>query len=153
MFEFLLEMMKNGNDYSSSPNVRFPVSTSTILDAEERLRMQFPSQLRAFFEEIGCGFLKIATGKESKQVNYINRFLEPLEIADLIMNGDTEIMPSEGFSVGDIPFFEVGDMLYLVISPTNEKPNQICWPDGDLISEDLITFTKSLMEDPRFYQD
>ena len=58
MFEFLQDVMLDGEQFPNHPNTRYPVSDEDIKEAEGRLGFQLPSQLRVFFQEIGCGFLK-----------------------------------------------------------------------------------------------
>src|SRR5688572_20313566 len=113
MFEFLVPIMTDGTDGAVAPNVRYPIDQNDITEAETRLGFSFPPQLRAFFTEIGSGFL--TTGMNSAapaKVTYINRFLDPDEVATLYLKEDDELVPSEGFGAGEIPFFEVGDRLY-----------------------------------------
>src|SRR5262249_49419088 len=114
----------------------------------------FPEQLRQFFREIGYAFFRASDrSAPNVSVNYINRFLAPSQIADLLLGADQEIAPSEGFDDGEIPFFEVGDQLYLVLRSSDALPAQVAWPIGDRIADDLIEFTKRLAANPRFYHD
>jgi hypothetical protein len=146
--------MANGNEERDHPNVFYPVAEGEIVDAESRLGVRLPEQLRTFYHEVGYGFFKSARPlTERSGFTYINRFLAPSQVADLLTGQDEEVSPSEGFDEGELPFFEVGDRLYLVIRPSTRHPNQVCWPYGDQISEDLIEFTKRLAVNPRFYHN
>lgn len=149
MFHFLTTIMRNGTEEPDFPNVRFPVSAEDIESAERRMGNPVAEQLREFFSEIGSGFLKASQSDTSRTgFNYINRFLDPDEIAELLLGEDEDILPSEGFDDGELPFFEVGDRLYLVM-----REGQVCWPFGDVISENLLTFVTELANNPRFYHE
>src|SRR6516165_7858115 len=131
MFEDILHLMVSGNDIPDHPNVFYPIDKEEILVSERRLGFQLPGQLRIFHSEVGFGFFKSSSPKlQGVNYNYINRFLAPSQIADLLLGSDEEAMPSEGFDQGEIPFFEVGDGLYLIIRPSRRNPNQVCWPFG-----------------------
>ena len=152
MFDAIQQLMVDGNKTPDYPNVYYPVSEEEIAASESKLGHQLPEQLRAFHREIGYGFFKSATTQiRGQNFNYINRFLAPSQIADLLLGNDEESMPSEGFDDGEIPFFEVGDRLYMVIRPSPTHANQVTWPFGDRVSDDLVEFTKSLAANPRFY--
>lgn len=152
MFEFLKNVMRDGEEFPEHPNVRFPVSGADVKNAEYRVGVQFPNQLRAFFSEIGCGFLKASqTDSARTEFNYINRFLDPNEVAELYLGVNEDLSPSEGFDDGELPFFEIGDQLYLVVRRDGDNDNQVCWPLGEVICDDLVTFVSKLVHDPRFY--
>jgi hypothetical protein len=152
MFEFLINVMKDGMTDRAARNVRYPVDPKDIDEAEKRLGFKLPSQLRAFYEQIGCGFLRLPpNADDSRRLNYINRFLDPDEVATLYLGEDEDFDPSDGFDSTELPFFEVGDGLYIVIKMSGDDSNRVCWPSGEEISPDLVTFTRHLVEDPRFY--
>ncbi len=154
MFEAILSLMVNGNDNPNHPNTFYPVSDEEAIAAGRALGYRLPEQLRIFHREVGYGFFKSSSPEIQKEnFNYINRFLAPSQIADLLLGNDEEGMPSEGFDEGEIPFFEIGDRLYLVIRPSPTHPTQVCWPFGERVSNDLIDFTKRLASNPRFYND
>jgi hypothetical protein len=152
MFEVIRNLMVDGNKTPDHPNVFYRVSDAEIVESERRLAFHLPDELRAFYQEIGYGFFKTVTPQViGDNYNYINRFLAPSQIADLLLGDDEESMPSEGFDAREIPFFEVGDRLYLVLRPSPTPPNQVAWPFGDKVSDDLVEFTKRLAANPRFY--
>ena len=61
--------------------------------------------------------------------------------------------PKKVFEENILPFFEVGDQLFIAIQLNSENGNQVCWDSGDVICEDFITFTSRLVDNPRFYHD
>jgi hypothetical protein len=152
MFDAIRRLMANGNEKPDHPNPYYPVSDAEITVSESKLGYQLPEQLRNFHRQVGYGFFKSASPQvRGGNYNYINRFLAPSQIADLLLGNDEESTPSEGFGDGEIPFFEVGDRLYLVIRPSPSHPNQVAWPFGDVVSDDLYEFTRRLAANPRFY--
>jgi hypothetical protein len=153
MFEAFRTLMADGDRHPDAVNVYYPIDPSEIDESERRLGYRFPSELREFFREIGYGFFKSASDPHDKRdYNYINRFLAPSQVADLLLGAEPDEIPSEGFGEGEIPFFEVGDQLYLVVRPTSVLPNQVCWPFGDHVADSLVEFTENLARDARFYQ-
>ncbi|WP_146117663.1 MULTISPECIES: SMI1/KNR4 family protein [Pirellulaceae] len=149
MFHFLTSIMRDGTGEPDFPNVRFPVTAEDIESAERRIGNPFPEQLRKFFCQIGSGFLKAPQSDTSRtDFKYINRFLDPDEVAELFLGEDEDIFPSEGFDDGELPFFEIGDRLYLVL-----RDGQVCWPFGDVISQNLLAFVTELANNPRFYHE
>lgn len=152
MFEFMNDIIESSRKNPEGANVFYPVSQSDIAEAEIRLKRLFPDELKAFFGEIGCGFLKAGKADLSRtSFNYLNRFLDPGEIADICLGEDEDMAPSEGFAADELPFFEIADQLYLVIRPDGNNPHSICWPYGDPIADDLLIFVSRLINDPRFY--
>jgi antitoxin YxxD len=152
MFEAIRRLMVDGATNPDHPNVFYPVTDAEIATSEQRLGYELPQQLQTFHREVGYGFFK-SSSPESRgsEYNYINRFLAPSQVADLLLGNDEEVMPSEGFDDGEIPFFEVGDRLYLVLRPNSSHSAQVCWPYGDKVSDDLIEFTERLALNPRCY--
>jgi antitoxin YxxD len=152
MFEAIRRLMVNGNEIPDYPNVYYPVSEEEISKSETRLGYQLPEQLKTFHREIGYAFFTSASPQTFAGIfNHINRFLAPSQIADLLLNDDEETRPSEGFNHGEIPFFEVGDQLYLVLCPISSQSAHVCWPYGHKISDSLLEFTERLASNPRFY--
>ena len=151
MFEVIRRLMVNGNDMPDHPNVYYPVSNEEISGSESRLGYRLPEQLTTFHREIGYAFFTSASSSKAGEVNYINRFLAPSQIVSLLLNHDEESRPSEGFKEGEIPFFEVGDQLYLVLRPSRTHLHHVAWPYGKIICNDLVEFTNRLAENPRFY--
>jgi len=152
MFERIRSLMVSGSEVPHHPNVYYPVSDEEIYASETRLGFQLPEQLKTFHQEIGYGFFTSASPQTFEgNFNYINRFLAPAQIADLLLNHDEESSPSEGFNEGEIPFFEVSDQLYLVLRSSLTNLNQVAWPYGAVVCNTLIEFTKRLADNPTFY--
>lgn len=152
MFEHLRTLMAVGEEQSDCVNVRYPVSEEEIDESERKLGHSFPAELRAFFRDVGYGFFKSPDVTTSaNKFNYINRFLAPSQIVELMSDDDDEARPSEGFDNADIPFFEVADRLYLVMRPSSSGSHEVAWSFGDAVCDSLINFTRQLIVNPRFY--
>lgn len=137
------------------------LSEEEILEAEQIIGAQFPSELRAFYQEIGYGFLThphiLPVGYKFYSSNLIHA---PSSIA-LILNKGVEsglIMEStlELLSPGDWPMFEIGDSTnFLIMKPFSDNPNAI-WDDGGdvKIDDSFAHFIWRLFyESPSFYGD
>src|SRR5262245_4564494 len=132
MFEQIRSLMANGNDAPDYPNAFYPIDEEEIAASDRRLGYQLPEQLRAFHREVGYGFFKTSNPQGPRgEYNYINRFLAPSQIADMLLGEDEAVMPGEGFDDGEIPFFEVGDRLYLVLRRSPTENIEVAWPFGD----------------------
>lgn len=154
MFEILHQYVVTDGE-AGGPNRFWPVSEVEIRQQEERLGFRFPTQIRSLLAEAGSGTIKAKAGLESvfdaRRFNFINRFLDPVEMVDLYLGFDIETAPEEGFGEGELPFFEVGDQEYFVIRPEEPDPNRVYMALGGDLGQDLATFVKSLLHDPVFY--
>jgi hypothetical protein len=135
------------------PNRFWPLTERHVRDAERRLGYTFPSELRWFFSEIGCGFFSQGILDKKRDRSLVNGVLSPAEIADLLLKTDNPLRPGEGFMEGVMPFFDVGESSYLVLRPASVSPNRVYWPDGkEVISETLQEFFNRLHEQAGFYR-
>ena len=152
MFEFLTKYKVSHFDINMDygPNVFFPLSENDISKQERRLGFDFPFQLRTFYKEIGNGFITANVSDAEKNISCssINRFITPEEATDLYIGEDVVVMPEEGFGDDELPFFEIGDGLFLVM---RKNCNGIYWSLGDLVANDLVEFVKQLLDSPIFY--
>src|SRR5262245_57168076 len=132
MFEFLTEFIGK----PQPPNRFWPIEEKDVVKAETRLGYTFPSELRSFFLEIGCGFFSQGIKDKKRDRSLINGVLSPVEIADLLLNSDYPARPAEGFVEGALPFFDIGENSYLVLRPDSATPNRVYWPDGKKVISD-----------------
>jgi hypothetical protein len=133
----------------------YPVYESEIKEAEERLGYEFPSELKSFFLEIGYGFLK-GDFKGFHQNTYTNRILDPVSIADILLEGvdSGQLHPETEFLEGEMPFFEIGEMRdFFTMYPLGDKPNAVYDNlNGKIIEESFSKFIWRLYyESPIFY--
>ncbi len=148
---FIFESSDRGNWFE-------PVSNTKISEAEDRLRFAFPSELKKFYLEIGYGFFtKSFLERDTSGMDYSNRLLDPLSIADIMLLGyeSGQLHPDVEFKPGDMPFFEVdGGDTFLFMRPQSEKPNAVYGMLGELIEEDFEKFIWRLYyESPTFYME
>lgn len=135
---------------SGHPNWFTPLAESAVTQAEDRIGFRFPASLRSFYLEIGSGFLA-ANEAGDKKTTSVNRFLTPGEVADLYL-GDSELMPPEGFEPGELPIFEVGNDLFLVMRLAGDRDAGMFRMSGTKVADNFTDFVGRLYhEDPRYY--
>lgn len=155
-FDFLLEFvaLPGGCDQRPrGPANRFErVGLDELRSAETTLGRDLPVPLRRFYLEIGAGSLRVSSDATAVR-DHPNRFLYPEEIAGLL-SGEHEWAPEEGFDDGELPFFEVGDKLFLVMRPGSSQPNAVFWPFGGLVEVEFARFVRRMyFEHPRYFVD
>jgi len=135
-------------------------------EAEKVLGFGFPSQLRAFYQEIGVGCLLRPHVVPENYVFYSsNEILPPLVVANfskgiLQWEGQSEHWMSEDMAYdllepGDLPFFEMYDSTHFLVMKTHsDNPNAV-WALGNIKIED--SFEKFIWrlyyESPGYYGD
>jgi len=134
-------------------NVFFPVKQQNIDEAEKLLGYALPAPLIEFYSEIGYGFLQASENRRVVNDSDINRIIDPVSVSELIL-GISELQPTEQFDSGDIPFFEIGDELFIVMKTKAKKANTIFLAHGErMIAENLEEFIRKLyFECPDFYK-
>lgn len=55
MYEYLKEYVEEAFTQNDKKHLFYKVSNEDVEQAEEKLSMQFPSELRSFYQEIGYG--------------------------------------------------------------------------------------------------
>jgi hypothetical protein len=138
----------------------YPVTENEIEDAENRLGIKFPSQLRNFYKKIGYGSLKVPHNAPPNYVShYINRINSPRMLADIVLlgqeSGNISEEALECMEQDDLPFFEVSDAnSFLVMKLNKKKPNAIYSDTGSLIEENFNRFIWRLYyESPTYYEN
>ena len=130
-----------------------PVSEDEIRAAEQRMGMSFPDALRQFYLEVGSGFLRATEGEKRVTAN-VNRILDPAEAAALRLGEVEGSAPLEGFEEGDVPVFEVGDQLFLVMRPSTAKPDAVYWMYGEQVAPTFEDFVRRMyFEDPDYFKE
>ncbi|MCU5506294.1 SMI1/KNR4 family protein, partial [Bacillus cereus] len=107
MFNFLKEyVVVDRSARSKQKSIFYPLPKEEIAEAEDLLKMQFPKELKRFYEEIGYGFLK--TNK-----TLINRFMDPFSVVDFRLRQDIYEYNPNLDDVDDdesLVFFEVSEI-------------------------------------------
>jgi hypothetical protein len=134
---------------TDGPRRFYPVEAADIDAAERQLGFAFPPELRAFYSQVGYGWLG-ADGLDSAR----NLFVHPLDVVDLL-NGSSEFAPPEGFLAGDLPFFDAGGGCFLVVRPNSRRPLAVFRDSGDNepVASDVVEFCRRLARDPGFYSN
>ena len=147
-FDYLKRFVSR--EESSHPNWFTPLGESVVAEAEGRIGFRFPPSLRSFYLEIGSGFLAANEAGDRKTTS-VNRFLTPGEVADLYL-GDSTLMPPEGFRRNDLPIFEVGNDLFLLMRLEGDRDTGIFRMSETKVADHFGDFVRRLyFEDPRYY--
>jgi hypothetical protein len=165
MFEFLDDYIIEKKGKRVGANSFNLLPEEEILEAEKNLGCSFPSQLRKFYEEVGCGTLQNPhIVPEDYKFSSANEILPPLDVVNfskgiLFWEGQNHWMAEatyELLSPGDLPFFEIADSTrFLIMKPNSDNPNAV-WIDSSTVKiED--SFEKFIWrlyyESPWFYDD
>lgn len=131
------------------------VTEDDIIQAEEKLGMQFPEQLRTFYLEAGSGYLI----DPEEDASDLDRVLSPFEVLQMhnregefaqyaryLSEGGIEEREAEG----DLVFFQINHATYLTISP--KENGRIYYYDLP-IAESLEDFFRKYLEEYHYFYD
>lgn len=131
------------------------VTEDDIIQAEEKLGMQFPEQLRTFYLEAGAGYLI----DPEEAATDLDRLLSPLEVIQIrnregefaqyaryLLKSSTEQREKEG----DLIFFQIDHATYLTISP--KENGRIYYYDLP-IAESLEEFFRKDLKKYHYFYD
>ena len=142
-------MKLHENFFLPIPYVEVDISLS-----EEALGFKLPSELIAFYKEIGWGQLQ--TGLSGIIVDY-NYVAAPTELIE-IHNGTSDwLMPYSILEPNTLPFFQRGIDSFICLKPQSDNPNAVWWMWGELMPNDgkicdsLVEFFQRLVEDPNWF--
>ncbi|HFJ9286800.1 MULTISPECIES: SMI1/KNR4 family protein [Bacillus cereus group] len=150
MFNFLKKhIVADESIKSNQTPIFYPLSKEEIAEAEDLLKMQFPKELKRFYEEIGYGFLK--TNK-----TLINRFMDPFSVADFRLRQDIYEYNPNFDDVDDeesLVFFEVSEISFLTIKFKQENEIGQCpiYYGSTKIEDSLEEFLIKMEENPDYY--
>jgi antitoxin YxxD len=129
------------------------VSDRDIAAAERRMGLSLPLELRTFYREVGWGFFAKGEEEAKWNRNLVNRVIPPDEIADLLLDSDQPLRPSEGFVRGALPFFELGSGTFLLLKPKSKEPNKVYHADGKrVVADSVVDFFRQLYVNAAFYK-
>ena len=149
----------------------YPVSEEEITESEGNFGIQFPSQLKEFYRQIGYGSLyaphDAPKGYRAINANYIlppmpaayfyqgiiEHQIEPKEEA---IHYDVHWLAFEAledFVPGDLPFFEIGDSSsFMVMKLNSDNPNAVWYMGYEKIEDSFEEFIRKLYyEGPSYY--
>lgn len=134
----MFEKIKN------NPNNLFTlIDKEDIQLAEKRMNIKIPTELKEFYENIGCGVL------QSKDHSF-NRLIDPLTCADIRMREDIyEFDPDlelyENFEEDKMIFFEINEGVYALIELSDDFRHKIYFCD-EVIAYSLEEFLEKIVE-------
>lgn len=139
----------------------YPVEEQEIKKIEKDLQIDFPSQLRSFYQEIGYGSLNTpCKAKDDYNFYSSNLILPPSFIGEIFEDPLNNDYMSEStyelLETGDLPFFEIGDSSrFLIMKLHSDHPNAVYKTGYPLkICDSFEEFIWRLYyEDPGFYDD
>ncbi|EMK2594208.1 SMI1/KNR4 family protein [Bacillus sp. GMs2/2] len=150
MFNFLKEyVVVDRSARSKQKSIFYPLPKEEIAEAEGLLKMQFPKELKLFYEGIGYGFLK--TNK-----TLINRFMDPFSIVDFRLRQDIYEYNPNLDDVDDdesLVFFEVSEISFLTIKFKQENELGQCpiYYGSTKIADSLEEFLIKMEGNPDYY--
>ncbi|MEC3334226.1 SMI1/KNR4 family protein [Bacillus cereus group sp. MYBK181-1] len=150
MFNFLKEyVVVDRSARSKQKSIFYPLPKEEIAEAEDLLKMQFPKELKRFYEEIGYGFLK--TNK-----TLINRFMDPFSVVDFRLRQDIYEYNPNLDDVDDdesLVFFEVSEISFLTIKFKQENELGQCpiYYGSTRIADSLEEFLIKMEGNPDYY--
>jgi hypothetical protein len=153
---------EDGSVSISKNNVFFPVEYGELEEAEQLLGYPFPSELRAFYEQIGYGYLSTPHVPPPGHHQSGNEILPPLTAARFALgirewegqeNWISQDFIEDELKPGDLPFFEMYDSSYfMVMKPLSENPNAVWYMGRKKIEDSFETFIRNLYyDDPNYY--
>ena len=155
-YGYLKKYINNKEKWPS--NIFQEIRLESINEYEKKLGLQFPRQLKDFWQEIGCGFL-VASDEAIglSTFDHDNRILPPEDIESIILlkEGSDLILPeyAEYLEDGDMPFFSIADSSsFLVMKPKSDNPNAVYDMAGNKIEDSFERFIHRLYyESPTYY--
>ncbi|ADK03066.1 TPA: SMI1/KNR4 family protein [Bacillus anthracis] len=150
MFNFLKKhIVADEGIKSNQIPILYPLPKEEIAEAEDLLKMQFPKELKRFYEEIGYGFL-------NTNRNLINRFMDPISVADFRLRQDIyEHNPNldDTDDEESLVFFEITEISFLTIRFKEENELGQCpiYSENIKIADSLEEFLIKMDENPDYY--
>ncbi|MES9694908.1 1,3-beta-glucan synthase regulator [Bacillus toyonensis] len=150
MFNFLKKYVVADESIKSNQiPIFYPLPKEEVIEAEDLLKIQFPKELKRFYEEIGYGFL-------NTNRNLINRFMDPISVADFRLRQDIyEHSPNldDTDDEESLVFFEITEISFLTIKFKEENELGQCpiYSENVKIADSLEEFLIKMDENPDYY--
>ncbi|EJR75890.1 SMI1/KNR4 family protein [Bacillus cereus] len=148
MFNFLKEyVVADRSVRSKQKTIFYPIYQDEIDEAESLLQMELPKELKRFYQEIGCGFLKSDTR------TFFNRFMDPISVADFRLRQDIYEYNPNLDDNDSLVFFEVTELNFLTIKFKEENELGQCptYSEDEKIADSLEEFLIKMDENPDYY--
>lgn len=124
------------------------VPVNLISDSETRLGFNFPNELKLFYSQVGCGFIK------GSQTDNFNRVMDPSSIADVVLREDIyEFDPDLDDLYNNsnrLVFFEIVEGLFLELG-LSDSPTTPVYHFDVKIADSLFEFMTKMNNDPDYY--
>lgn len=130
----------------------YPLTEPEVEAAERRLGRRFPGELRTLFLEVGYGFLC------NHDKTGVNRIMDPDSLADFVLgegiyegDPDREMYDDASF----LPFFEVGDGVYLTLALDQAGPDGECpvYYFDTKIADSILDFITKMDQQTDYFVD
>lgn len=133
------------NIINNKKNSFYPITEEMVLEAEKRMGIKFPLELRKFYLDVGCGFIE-------KQLCEINRMIGPLGCSDIrlredIYEYDPDLEMYEKYEKNSIIFFEINEGLYASIGIEDGK----IYYTNKVIADTLEEFLEKMAQDSDYW--
>jgi antitoxin YxxD len=152
-FSFLKPYIFDEDDAraAESKHSFYKLSDEEIENARDRLGFSFPTELHAFYREIGYGFM---WNQEEKTMD---RFMDPMSVADFYLC-EGMYQSEELFDHYDedyLVFFEVNEVSYIALRRLGKNEEGKCpvYYLDTQIANSLEEFLKKLHAIPDYYLD
>ncbi len=147
MFDYLKPYVI-GREFENSDekHVFYKVDREDIKNAEKRMLIEFPKELKLFFEEIGYGFFY------DKDECFTDVIMKPQDIADYRCGEGNYYYAEERdfLKEEDLVFFEVDSNCHIHIKLSGENIGKIYFGNR-LIADSLEMFIQVLSENSNFF--
>lgn len=150
-FDFLKSYIYEAEDDSASAGKHsfYKLAVEDITEAEQRLKSKFPPELRAFYSEVGYGFMCNAT------VDMFDRLMDPASVVDFqLCEGIYDINePEEYYGKNFLTFFEVSEVSFIAMDISNQNPMGQCpiYYFESKIADSLEEFIRKMDENADYY--
>jgi len=157
MYEFIYHLRRTPDPekvIGLHENFFLPVNSAAIRHAEQVWGFQLPSQLVAFYLEVGWGQLQ--TGQNGSVVDF-NYVASPEELVAIAQGNSDWLMPYSKIEPDTLPFFQCEVDLFLCLHPKSDNPNAVWWmwgekmQGGGKVCDSIVEFFRRLVEDPGWF--
>ncbi|MFB5674198.1 SMI1/KNR4 family protein [Paenibacillus terreus] len=153
MFELLKKYVfedPEGEEVWENKHAFFKIDDGEIEETEKILGRKLPLELRAFYEDIGYGFLCVGVGSN------VNRVISAIEIADFVEGiNDYEDDPRREYykDPSKIVFFEVSADSFIVLDLKQENVLGQCplYYFDKRIANTIEEFIIKMDQEPNYY--
>ncbi|NPC91542.1 SMI1/KNR4 family protein [Bacillus sp. WMMC1349] len=149
-YNFLLKYIVNEDNTKNMKHQFYPLKKEEIKNAEERMGLRFPNELRNFYITIGYGFMH-------RDLEYqFNRLIDPHSVVDIRLRDDFyEYDPDLELYEDDakLVFFEIVEGFYLSIDFKEQSGKNAVYFVDTLICDSFAEFLMRYDQNAEFYHD